>query len=92
MGFSQIIFSWTAIIPVIVLLYYFFRKNIQIKQFLRRFLVGDYAGNASIALFKAFTKNALLYLQLLALLLLVLALMNPYIKNQPLLVHKPYLL
>ncbi|WP_238542748.1 BatA domain-containing protein [Lysinibacillus boronitolerans] len=27
MGFSQIIFSWTAIIPVIVLLYYFFRKK-----------------------------------------------------------------
>lgn len=44
-------------------------------------MVGDYAGNACIALFKAFTKNALLYLQLLALLLLVLALMNPYVKK-----------
>ncbi|UZN00942.1 hypothetical protein OL548_10950 [Lysinibacillus sp. MHQ-1] len=42
---------------------------------------------------KHLQKNALLYLQLLALLLLVLALMNPYVKkNQRLLVSKLYLL
>lgn len=82
MGFSQILFSWTAIIPVIVLLYYFFRKK-YIDQTVSSTLFWSEIMQETRVLpyLKQLQKNALLFLQLLALLLLVLALMNPYVKK-----------
>ncbi|MEK5230925.1 BatA and WFA domain-containing protein [Lysinibacillus sp. FSL K6-0232] len=82
MSFSQIIFSWTAIIPVIVLLYYFFRKKYTDQTVSSTLFWSEIMQETRVSPYlKHLQKNALLYLQLLALLLLVLALMNPYIKK-----------
>ncbi|KUF36267.1 MULTISPECIES: vWA domain-containing protein [unclassified Lysinibacillus] len=82
MGFSQIIFSWTAIIPVIVLLYYFFRKKYTDQTVSSTLFWSEIMQETRVSPYlKHLQKNALLYLQLLALLLLVLALMNPYVKK-----------
>ncbi|WP_107923240.1 vWA domain-containing protein [Lysinibacillus parviboronicapiens] len=82
MGFSQILFSWTAIIPVIVLLYYFFRKKYTDQSVSSTLFWSEIMQETRVSPYlKHLQKNALLYLQLLALLLLVLALMNPYVKK-----------
>ncbi|MFJ6210670.1 BatA and WFA domain-containing protein [Lysinibacillus sp. NPDC092081] len=82
MGFSQILFSWTAIIPVIVLLYYFFRKKYTDQNVSSTLFWSEIMQETRVSPYlKHLQKNALLYLQLLALLLLVLALMNPYVKK-----------
>ncbi|UDK95615.1 VWA domain-containing protein [Lysinibacillus sphaericus] len=82
MGFSQIIFSWTAIFPVIVLLYYFFRKKYTDQPVSSTLFWSEIMQETRVSPYlKHLQKNALLYLQLLALLLLVLALINPYMKK-----------
>ena len=82
MGFSQILFSWTAIIPVIVLLYYFFRKKYIDQTVSSTLFWSEIMQETRVSPYlKQLQKNALLFLQLLALLLLVLALMNPYVKK-----------
>ena len=82
MGFSQIVFIWTAIIPVIVLLYYFFRKKYTDQTVSSTLFWSEIMQETRVSPYlKHLQKNALLYLQLLALLLLVLALMNPYLKK-----------
>ncbi|KOS62470.1 BatA and WFA domain-containing protein [Lysinibacillus agricola] len=82
MGFSQILFSWTAIIPVIVLLYYFFRKKYTDQTVSSTLFWSEIMQETRVSPYlKHLQKNALLYLQLLALLILVLALMNPYVKK-----------
>ncbi|KMY29347.1 hypothetical protein ACZ11_19790 [Lysinibacillus xylanilyticus] len=82
MGFSQLLFSWTAIIPVSVLLYYFFRKKYTDQTVSSTLFWSEIMQETRVSPYlKHLQKNALLYLQLLALLLLVLALMNPYVKK-----------
>jgi len=82
LGFSQLLFSWTAIIPVIVLLYYFFRKKYTDQTVSSTLFWSEIMQETRVSPYlKHLQKNALLYLQLLALLLLVLALMNPYVKK-----------
>ncbi|WP_427109536.1 vWA domain-containing protein [Lysinibacillus xylanilyticus] len=82
MGFSQLLFSWTAIIPVIVLLYYFFRKKYTDQTVSSTLFWSEIMQETRVSPYlKHLQKNALLYLQLLALLLLVLTLMNPYVKK-----------
>lgn len=82
MGFSQIIFSWTAIFPVIVLLYYFFRKKYTDQPVSSTLFWSEIMQETRVSPYlKHLQKNALLYLQLLALLLLVLTLINPYMKK-----------
>jgi len=82
LGFSQIIFSWTAIIPVIVLLYYFFRKKYTDQTVSSTLFWSEIMQETRVSPYlKHLQKNALLYLQLLALLLFMLALMNPYMKK-----------
>ncbi|WP_107838713.1 vWA domain-containing protein [Metasolibacillus meyeri] len=82
MGFSQILYSWTAIFPVIVLLYYFFRKKYTDQPVSSTLFWSEIMQETRVSPYlKHLQKNALLYLQLLALLLLMLALMNPYINK-----------
>ncbi|QCR30722.1 BatA and WFA domain-containing protein [Lysinibacillus sp. SGAir0095] len=82
MGFTNLFFLWTAFIPVIVLLYYFFRKKYK-DQPVSSTLFWDEVMQETKAspYLKHLQKNALLYLQLLALILFVLALMNPFVKT-----------
>ncbi len=82
MGFTNLLFLWTAFLPVIVLLYYFFRKKYK-DQPVSSTLFWDEVMQETKAspYLKHLQKNALLYLQLLALILFVLALMNPFVKT-----------
>lgn len=83
MGFSQLPFLWTVIFPIIVLLYYFFRKKYK-EQKISSTLFWEQAmkeTNVSPYL-KHLQRNALFYLQMMALILFVLALINPYIKTK----------
>ena len=83
MGFGQLAFLWTAIIPITVLLYYFFRKKYVEKLIsstmfwetvMKETKVSPYLQNLQ--------RNALFYLQMLALILLMFALLYPYLKSQ----------
>ncbi|WP_432359660.1 vWA domain-containing protein [Sporosarcina sp. UB5] len=80
MGFDQLGNLWTAIFPFAVLLYYFFRKKYVTttisstlfwEQSMRETKVSPYLKNLQ--------RNALLYLQLAALLLLLFILLRPFL-------------
>ncbi|KGR78091.1 vWA domain-containing protein [Ureibacillus sinduriensis] len=82
MGFTNLIFLWTAFIPVIVLLYYFFRKKYKDQPVSSTLFWNEVMQETKASPYlKHLQKNALLYLQLLALILFVLALMNPFMKT-----------
>ncbi|RUL48279.1 vWA domain-containing protein [Lysinibacillus antri] len=82
MGFSNLLFLWAAILPVIVLLYYFFRKKYKDQPISSTIFWEEVMQETKASPYlKHLQKNALLYLQLLALILFVLALMNPFIKS-----------
>ncbi|MBO1914486.1 BatA domain-containing protein, partial [Microvirga sp. 3-52] len=64
MGFANLLYSWTVLFPIAVLLYYFFRKKFEVKtisstmfweQSMRETKVSPYLKNLQ--------KNALFYLQ-----------------------------
>lgn len=82
MGFSNLLYLWTAILPVIVLIYYFFRKKYKDQPVSSTIFWDEVMQETKASPYlKHLQKNALLYLQLLALILFVLALMNPYMKT-----------
>lgn len=82
MGFSNLIYLWTAILPLIVLIYYFFRKKYKDQPVSSTIFWDEVMQETKASPYlKHLQRNALLYLQLLALLLFVLALMNPFIKQ-----------
>jgi len=82
LGFSNLLFLWTAFIPVIVLLYYFFRKKYKDQPVSSTLFWDEVMQETKVSPYlKHLQKNALLYLQLLALLFFVLALMNPFVKT-----------
>ncbi|MEK4522782.1 BatA and WFA domain-containing protein [Psychrobacillus sp. FSL W7-1493] len=85
MGFSQLPYLWTAIFPVVVLLYYFFRKKYK-KQSVSSTLFWEEVMKETRAspYLQHLQKNALFYLQMLAMILLVLALIQPYWKKEAL--------
>lgn len=83
MGFDKLVYLWTAILPLVVVLYYFFRKRYDLKtisstlfweQSMRETKVSPY--------FKNLQKNALFYLQIAALLLLFFVLLGPYLDRE----------
>ena len=83
MGFNHIVNSWTAIFPLVVLLYYFFRKKYEVttisstlfwRQSMRETKVSPYLKNLQ--------RNALFYLQMAALLLLVFILLSPFLTKE----------
>ncbi|WP_210469548.1 BatA and WFA domain-containing protein [Sporosarcina sp. 6E9] len=83
MGFANLLYSWTVLFPIAVLLYYFFRKKFEVKtisstmfweQSMRETKVSPYLKNLQ--------KNALFYLQMLALLLLLFILLAPFITKE----------
>ncbi len=85
MGFDKLIFGWAALFPIAVLLYYFFRKRFEAhtisstlfwEQSMRETMVSPYL--------KKLQKNALFYLQMAALLLLLFILLGPFINKEEL--------
>ena len=83
MGINQLIYAWTAIFPIAVLLYYFFRKK-YVKKPVSSTLFWQEAMKETKAspYLQHLQRNALFYLQMLAMLLLVLALLQPYWKTK----------
>ncbi len=82
MGFSNLLFLWAIILPVIVLIYYFFRKKYKDQPISSTLFWNSVMQETKVSPYlKHLQKNALLYLQLLALLLFILALINPYFKK-----------
>ena len=82
MGFSNLTFLWTLVIPLIVLLYYFFRKKYTDQQVSSTLFWEEVMQETRVSPYlKYLQRNALFYLQMLALLLFVLALINPYMKK-----------
>ncbi|WP_060209647.1 vWA domain-containing protein [Sporosarcina koreensis] len=80
MGFDQLSNVWTAVFPLAVLLYYFFRKKYVTttisstlfwEQSMRETKVSPYLKNLQ--------RNALFYLQMAALLLLLFILLRPFL-------------
>ncbi|TQR20161.1 vWA domain-containing protein [Psychrobacillus vulpis] len=85
MGFNQLLFLWTAIFPIAVLLYYFFRK-MYAKQPVSSTLFWQEVMKETKAspYLQHLQRNALFYLQMLAMILLVLALLQPFWKTKAL--------
>lgn len=85
MGFNQLGFLWTVIFPLAVLLYYFFRKKYA-KQNVSSTLFWSEAMKETKAspYLKHLQRNALFYLQMLAMILLVIALLQPFWKTKSL--------
>lgn len=82
MGFDKLVNGWTVVFPLTVLLYYFFRKRYETttvsstlfwEQSMRETRVSPYLKNLQ--------RNALFYLQMAALLLLVFSLLGPYLNK-----------
>lgn len=83
MGFGQLAFLWTAIIPITVLLYYFFRKKYTEKTISSTMFWETVMKETKVSPYLQYLqRNALFYLQMLALILLVFALLQPYLKSQ----------
>lgn len=85
MGFNQLIFLWATIFPIIVLLYYFFRKKYT-KQSISSTLFWQEVMKETKAspYLQHLQRNALFYLQMLTMILLVLALLQPFWKTEAL--------
>lgn len=83
MGFNQLPFLLTAIIPLTVLTYYFFRKKYVEKQISSTlFWVEVMKETKASPYLQHLQRNALFYLQMLGLILLVIALLQPYWKTK----------
>jgi len=83
MGFGQLAFLWTAIIPITVLLYYFFRKKYTEKTISSTMFWETVMKETKVSPYLQYLqRNALLYLQMIALLLLVLTLLQPYFRSK----------
>ncbi|TAA72144.1 vWA domain-containing protein [Planococcus salinarum] len=85
MGISNWGLAWTLLMPIALILYYFYRKKykdqpvssiLYWRELMKEMQASPYP--------KKLQHHALFYLQLAALLLLVLALLNPYLKSESL--------
>ena len=83
MGFDKLVNGWTVVFPLAVLLYYFFRKRYETttisstlfwEQSMQETRVSPYLKNLQ--------RNALFYLQMAALLLIVFILLGPYLTKE----------
>lgn len=80
MGFGSLSFLWTLIVPLIVLIYYFFRKKYKQQMVSSTIFWEEAMQETKVSPYlKKLQRNALLFLQLAALLFLVFALMKPFI-------------
>lgn len=85
MGFGQLGFLWAFFIPFIVLLYYFFRKKYTDQPISSTLFWETVMKETKVSPYLQYLqRNALFYLQMLALILLALALLQPYIKSRAL--------
>lgn len=85
MGIGQIGYLWTMIIPIMVLLYYFFRKKYTERTISSTMFWETVMKETKVSPYlQHLQRNALFYLQMLALLLFVFAMTQPYWKTKAL--------
>ncbi|MCG3087411.1 vWA domain-containing protein [Sporosarcina cyprini] len=83
MGFSHVVNSWTVIFPLAVLLYYFFRKRYETRTISSTLFWEQSMRETKASPFlKNLQQNALFYLQMAALLLLLFVLLGPFVKSE----------
>ncbi|MGE7622014.1 vWA domain-containing protein [Viridibacillus sp. NPDC096237] len=83
MGFNQLPFLLTGIIPLTVLIYYFFRKKYVEKQISSTLFWDEVMKETKASPYlQHLQRNALFYLQILGLIILVFALLQPYWKTK----------
>lgn len=83
MGFDKLIYLWTAIFPLTVLLYYFFRKKYTNQPVSSTLFWQEVMKETKASPYlQHLQRNALFYLQMLALLLFVFALLQPFWKTK----------
>lgn len=83
MGIEQLVYLWTAIFPLTVLIYYFFRKKYTEKPVSSTLFWEEVMKETKVSPYlRHLQRNALFYLQMLALFLFVFALMNPFYKTK----------
>lgn len=85
MNFSNWLWLWTAIMPLAVVLYYFFRKKYKDQQISSLLFWEEMMKEIQASPYlKKLQHHLLFYLQMAALVLCVLALMGPYLENETL--------
>lgn len=85
MNFSNWLWLWTAIMPLAVILYYFFRKKYKDQQISSLLFWEETMKEIQASPYlKKLQHHLLFYLQMAALVLCVLALMGPYLENETL--------
>ncbi|UJF25884.1 BatA and WFA domain-containing protein [Planococcus sp. 107-1] len=83
MGIANWIWIWTAIMPVAVILYYFFRKKYQNKNVSSVLFWQEMMKEIQASPYlKKLQHHLLFYLQLAALILCVFGLLQPYIESE----------
>ncbi|MGO1058043.1 vWA domain-containing protein [Planococcus sp. FY231025] len=83
MNFSNWLWLWTAIMPLAVILYYFFRKKYKDRQISSLLFWEEMMKEIQASPYlKKLQHHLLFYLQLAALVLCVLALMGPYLEDE----------
>lgn len=83
MGFGSIANLWTLVFPLAVIAYYLFRKRFESKTVSSTlFWIQDRREEQVSPYIKNLQRNLLLYLQLLALILFVLILLEPFFKQE----------
>ncbi|MFD1929039.1 BatA and WFA domain-containing protein [Sporosarcina siberiensis] len=83
MGIANWMNGWTAIFPLAVLLYYFFRKRYEIQTISSTLFWEQSMQETKVSPYlKNLQRNALFYLQMLALLLFVFLLLGPFIDQE----------
>lgn len=83
MGFSNWMYAWTALFPIAVLLYYFFRKKYEIQSISSTLFWEQSMQETKVSPYlKNLQRNALFYLQMAALLLLFFMLLGPFITKE----------
>ncbi|MHA6258544.1 vWA domain-containing protein [Sporosarcina sp. CAU 1771] len=83
MGFNNLAFAWTALFPIAVLLYYFFRKKYETRSISSTLFWEQSMKETKVSPYlKELQRNALFYLQMAALLLFLIVLLAPFITKK----------
>lgn len=83
MGISNLAFLWTIVFPLIVIIYYFFRKKYSVQEVSSTLFWREVMKETKVSPYlQHLQRNTLFYLQMLLFLFMILALLQPYIKSK----------
>ncbi|MBO2534399.1 vWA domain-containing protein [Rummeliibacillus suwonensis] len=83
MGISNLAFLWTIVFPLIVIIYYFFRKKYSVQEVSSTLFWREVMKETKVSPYlQHLQRNTLFYLQMLLFLFMILTLLQPYIKSK----------